>query len=88
MSFGRLGQNSRVAPYKEPVVSFFSRFSFDFAFVEICGVRHFKFFNFVLTKNIEISSSFFRIFYFKKFQIHWPVYRKLVKPVRIGFSGF
>jgi hypothetical protein len=50
-------------PYKEPVVSFF----LGFAFAEFCRVCHFKFLNYVFTKNLKISSSFFRIFYFKIF---------------------
>jgi hypothetical protein len=47
---------------------FFSRFSFGFPFIEFCSLRHFEVSNSVLTKNLEIGSSFFRIFILKFFK--------------------
>jgi hypothetical protein len=34
-------------------------FSFGFAFAEFCRVRHFDFLNSILTRNLEMASSFF-----------------------------
>jgi hypothetical protein len=47
--------------------SFFLNFPFGFFFSDFCRVRDFESLNSVLTKNLEINSSFFRIFYFKFF---------------------
>jgi hypothetical protein len=46
-------------PYKEPALFFFS---LGFPFTEFCSMRHFEVLNSDLTKNLEIGSSFFRIF--------------------------
>jgi hypothetical protein len=53
-----------------------------FHFAEFYRSRYFEFFNSVLTKNIAMDSNFFRIFYYKCFQIFenfkfdWPVFGK------------
>jgi hypothetical protein len=40
-----------------------------FYFVIFCRMRYFEFLNSVLIKTLEMDSSFFRIFYFKKLKI-------------------
>jgi hypothetical protein len=53
-----------------------------FHFTEFYRSRYFEFFNSVLTKNVAMDSNFFRIFYYKCFQIFenfkfdWPVFGK------------
>jgi hypothetical protein len=56
-------------PYKESIVFFFLllNFPFVFSFSGFCRVLNFEFLNYVFTKNLEIDSSFFRIFYFNCF---------------------
>jgi hypothetical protein len=67
---GGEGKTLGLPPYKEPAIFFFfSQFSFGFPFVEFCSPRHLKVLNSGLTKNLEIDSSFFRIFYFKIFKL-------------------
>jgi membrane-anchored protein YejM (alkaline phosphatase superfamily) len=62
-----------------------------FYFVIFCRMRYFKFLNSVLIKTLEMDSSFFRIFYFKKFknfQFDRSIFQKLMKLVPVNFSGF
>jgi hypothetical protein len=54
--FGGEGKTLGLPPYKELTVFYFS---FGFAFLKFCRVRHFEFFISVFTKNLEISYSFF-----------------------------
>jgi hypothetical protein len=76
-------------PYKELVVFF--GFPNIFYFIEFYSTCYFEFLNSILTKNFEIDSSFFRIFYFKMFQFFenckfdGPVFGK---PVPTGFAHF
>jgi hypothetical protein len=52
-------------------------------------MRYFEFFNLVLIQNLEIHSSFFRIFYFKiftNFKINQQVFVDKMGPT--GFIGF
>jgi hypothetical protein len=50
-------------PYKELVdFLFFSSFFNGFDFADFCKMCYLKNFNFVLTKNLEMDSSFFRFF--------------------------
>jgi hypothetical protein len=56
--------------------------------VEFCRLFYFNFFNSILTKNLETVSSFFRIFYFKIFKIHWMVYEKPVGQFLRFLTGF
>jgi hypothetical protein len=77
-------------PYKE-LVGFFFSFSNIFYFIEFYSTCYFEFLNSILTKIFEIDSSFFRIFYFKMFQLFEnckfdrPVFGK---PVPTGFAHF
>jgi hypothetical protein len=48
-------------------VFFFQDFFNIFQFAEFSRTRYFKFLNSVLTKHLEIDSSFFKIYYLKKF---------------------
>jgi hypothetical protein len=62
-----------------------------FYFVIFCRMRYFEFLNSVLIKTLEMDSSFFRIFYFKKFknfQFDRSIFQKLMKLVPVNFSGF
>jgi hypothetical protein len=54
---------------KRGAVFFFHDFYTILHFDEFCRTCCFEFLNSVLTKNLEMDSSFFRIFYFKCFQI-------------------
>jgi hypothetical protein len=64
-----------------------------FHFDEFCRPRWFNFLNSVLTKNLEVDSSFFRIFYlffqiFENFKFDRLIFQKPEKPVSTGFSSF
>jgi hypothetical protein len=55
-----------------------------FYFVIFCRMHYFEFLNSVLIKTLEMDSSFFRIFYFKKFknfQFDRSIFQKLMKLV-------
>jgi hypothetical protein len=85
------GDRNRVAFEKKNRAIFF--FSLDFYtilhFNEFCRMRYFEFFNLVLIQNLEIHSSFFRIFYFKiftNFKINRQVFIDKMGPT--GFIGF
>jgi hypothetical protein len=51
-----------LVPYKEPVGFYFSDFSNIVHLTEFCRTRYFEFLNSVLTKTIEIDSSFLEFF--------------------------
>jgi hypothetical protein len=61
----------------------------NFHFDEFCISRCFDILNSVLTKNLEMNSSFFRIIYlfliFEKFKFDRPVFQK---PAPTDFSNF
>jgi hypothetical protein len=68
-------------------------FSSDFLifyFIKFCRTCYFKFWNSILTKNLEMDSSFFSNFYFifSNLKFNRLVFQKPMKPVPTSFSSF
>jgi hypothetical protein len=62
-------------------------------FDEFCRTRCFEFLNSVLTKNLEMDYSFFRLFISKflnfwNFKFDRSVFKKLVKPILTSVFDF
>jgi hypothetical protein len=70
-------------PYKEPAISFFLGFPFDFDFTEFCMIRDFDFLNFVWPKILKWTLVFLEFLFqtfsiFLNFKFDRPVYQKSV----------
>jgi hypothetical protein len=64
----KLAINRQNEEVSERLSYFFCVFN-SFDFVKFYSTRYFEFLNSILTKNLKMDSSFFRIFYFKNLQI-------------------
>jgi hypothetical protein len=68
-----------LVPYKELIDFLFSQFSFGFCSSDFSRSCYFDFLNSILIKNLEMDSSFFRIFVFQifeNFKFDQPIFDK------------